>query len=119
MPATTSAAANPHSEFSSAWARCSVVSTAYHEHPSATTMSGSSANDTACTNGLAANDAARCSMRAHWAAKHNSATVATDRPTSTLDSRESMRTMRGISITGRTERKAHPATYTADSSNCR
>ena len=62
--------------------------------------------------------AVRCSSKAHWATKHNSATVATDRPTMTLDSRESTRTMRGMSYTGNTERNAQPNTYTADNSNC-
>src|SRR5215469_12443177 len=117
MPATASAAATPHSEFSSAWARCSVVSTAYQQHTWASAMSGTTANDTVCTNELLPTNAVRCSIRAHWAAKHNSATVATERPTSTLDSRESISTTRGMSITGRNERNAHPATYTPDNSS--
>src|SRR5262249_18716989 len=51
---------------------------------------------------------------AHWAAKDNSATVATLRPMMTLDSQVSKRHSRGMSYTGRTERNAHPKTYTPD-----
>jgi hypothetical protein len=50
------------------------------------------------------------SITAHWPTKHNSAHVATERPTMTLDTQESNIQMRGPSKTGNTERKAQPNT---------
>ena len=50
------------------------------------------------------------SIKAHWATKHNSAIVATERPTTTLESQVSKMTMRCTSYTGKAERKAHPDT---------
>ena len=49
-------------------------------------------------------------MIAHCAAKHSSATVATVRPTKTLESQVSNRQMRCTSARGRNERKAQPKT---------
>ncbi|MGT2440234.1 hypothetical protein ACU4GH_35765 [Bradyrhizobium betae] len=49
-------------------------------------------------------------MMAHCATKQSSATVATVRPTTTLDSQVSNRQMRCTSARGSTERNAQPNT---------
>ena len=51
-----------------------------------------------------------CRMIAHCAAKQISATVATDRPTTTLDSQVSNRQIRCTSARGRNDLKAQPKT---------
>src|SRR5215472_11724622 len=51
---------------------------------------------------------------AHCAAKQISATVATDRPTVTLDNQVSNKQIRWISARGRNDRNAQPKTYAAD-----
>ena len=63
---------------------------------------------------LPATAATSRSMSAHCAAKHNSATVATERPMMMLQNQVSRRHIRGTSNTGRIERYAQPNTYPAD-----
>ena len=84
--------------------------TAYQEQASATTITGTIAF---ATFRAASEFAAFANSRktiAHWTAKQISATVATDRPTKTLDSQVSNRQIRCTSARGRTERKAQPNT---------
>src|SRR5580704_15037333 len=97
----------------------SVVNTAYHEQPSATAIIGTTASEAPRTKRLPVTRALWTRKSAHWTAKQSSATVATDRPTATLDTQESVRTSRGMSKTGSTERKAHPKTYAAQNTSCR
>ena len=52
----------------------------------------------------------RCSSIAHCTAKQSSATVATERPTMTLDSQVSNRQIRCTSARGRNDLKAQPNT---------
>src|SRR6201999_1968879 len=52
-------------------------------------------------------------MTAHCAAKQTSATVATERPTATLDSQVSNRQIRCTSARGKNERNAQPNTKAA------
>ena len=54
----------------------------------------------------------------HWATKHSSAAVATERPISTLESQESIRPNRCTSARGMSERKPQPSTNTAESRSC-
>jgi len=91
-----------------------VVSTEYQEKTSAVAIVGSSQRDTVLTTALRES---RGSMRdisrnskAHCAAKHISAKVATLRPTSTLDRKLSTSTRRCTSNTGHSDRKPHPST---------
>src|SRR5262245_39221269 len=107
---TSSAAHRPHSVSSITWPRLLVVSTEYHEHVSATTISGTirRAADAPKPLPVACDDARNSS--AHCATKHNSATVATERPITTLASHESSITKRGTSNTGTNERYAQPIT---------
>ena len=74
-----------------------VVSTEYQEHVSATTMRGTSMTEVAMPTVLRAAREISFSSKAHWATKHSSATVATDRPTATPDSQWSNRQIRGTS----------------------
>jgi hypothetical protein len=87
-----------------------VVSTAYQEHISATTMSGTTTREAILPTTLPLAREVSRSITAHWPTNHNSAQVATERPTTTLDTQESNRQMRGPSNTGNTERKAQPNT---------
>ncbi len=81
-----------------------MVSTEYHEQVSATTINGTITRAAVRPSTLpVACDDARSSS-AHCATKHNSATVATERPTTTLASHESNSTRRGTSNTGTNER---------------
>ena len=58
-----------------------------------------------------------CRRTAHCATKAISATVATDRPTMTLDSQVSNRQIRCTSARGRNDLKAQPKTYAAQNSS--
>ena len=87
-----------------------VVSTEYQEHSSAIAIIGSSAREVATPKRLPASRAASRSSSAHCATKHSSATVATLRPTTTLDQKLSTITSRGTSYTGHHERHAQPRT---------
>src|SRR5262245_28498806 len=108
--ATSSAAHRPHSVSSITCPRLLVVSTEYQEQVSATTINGTitRAVDAPSTLPVACDDAR--SSSAHCATKHSSATVATERPITTLASHESTITSRGTSNTGTNERYAQPAT---------
>src|SRR5882762_1276932 len=97
MLTTTNAADSAQMEFSATCARFHVVSTAYQEHASAIAMSGTSATDTILATTLPVARAVSRSIKAHWPAKHNSARVATERPTMTLESQVSNRPRRGTS----------------------
>src|SRR5262245_28530610 len=95
-----------------------VVSTAYHEHSSATAISGTISRETTRTMGPPSASGVSRSKSAHWATKHSSAAVATERPTMTLENHVLKRTSRGMSNTGTAERNAQPNTYTAESTSC-
>src|SRR5260370_32751602 len=103
---TTNAALNPQIDSSTTWPRFDVVSTEYHEQTSATAISGTSVAATARTALLPAECAIARNHRVHCPTKHSSATVATERPTMTLQSQESKMQTRGTSNTRKTERKA-------------
>jgi len=60
-------------------------------------MSGTTANDATRPNVLRVAREISFKSNAHWATKHSSATVATDRPMMTLDSQWLNRQMRGTS----------------------
>jgi hypothetical protein len=87
-----------------------VVSTEYHEHTSATAISGTTASAANLPNVLPVAREVSRSITAHWAAKHSSAQVATVRPTSALDRKVLKRQRRWPSNTGSAERKAQPNT---------
>ena len=87
-----------------------MLSTEYQEQISATTISGTTASDTSLPTELPVEREVARSITAHWATKHSSAQVATERPTMTLDSQELNMQMRGTSNTGTAERKAQPNT---------
>jgi len=95
-----------------------VVSTAYHEQHSATAIIGTIIFDTVTAMRVPVLSPSSRSRMAHWAMKHSSAMVASERPTPTLDSHESSRQMRCTSARGNTERKPHTITNTADSASC-
>src|SRR5262252_2357826 len=106
---TSSAAHRPHSVSSTTWPRLLVVNTEYQEQLSATAINGTITRAAEVPNPLpVACDDARSSS-AHCATKHSSATVATERPITTLASHESTITSRGTSNTGMNERYAQPA----------
>ena len=92
------------------WPRFDVVSTEYQEQTSATAISGTTTRDVVRPTSLPVAREISRSIKAHWATKHNSAIVATERPTTTLESQVSKMTMRCTSYTGKAERKAHPDT---------
>src|SRR5438552_91124 len=117
MAATPRAPETPQSEFSKMWPRLDVVRTAVQEQISAVAMRGMMKRATTRATRLPVDCAVASSMTAHCAAKDSSAMVATDLPTSTLDNQVSNRPSRGMSYTGRTDRKAQPNTYTADRAN--
>src|SRR5262249_27615187 len=98
------AAASAQLEFSATCALFAVVSTAYQEQISAVAMIGTTIRDTVRANILSAAVAVAYNRKAHWAAKANSAMVATLLPTTTSDSPMSNRHSRGMSYTGTTER---------------
>src|SRR5579862_3476867 len=110
MLATSSVADRPQMDSSAIWPMLEVVSTEYQEHTSATAISGTTAREAKRPSGLPVAREASRSMMAHWAAKQSSAQVATERPTMTLDTHEFTSTRRGMSNTGKEERKAHPKT---------
>jgi hypothetical protein len=60
-------------------------------------MRGTSRSDTLLATTLPVDLAVAFSTRAHWLMKHNSATVATERPTATLDSQVSNKQSLGMS----------------------
>src|SRR3984885_4282693 len=97
---TSSATDSPQIDSSATWPRLDVVSTEYQEQTSAIAMSGTSASDTAVPSALCALPEISLSIKPHCPTKHSSATVATDRPTMTLDSQWSNRQMRGTSYPG-------------------
>ena len=57
-------------------------------------------------------------QKRHWATKHSSAAVATERPISTLESQESIRPNRCTSARGMSERNPQPSTNTPESRSC-
>jgi len=71
-----------------------VVSTAYHEKHSAIRISGTIAHAAFKVVSAPVIMPSRCRIIAHCAAKQISATVATDRPTTTLDSHVSNKQIR-------------------------
>src|SRR5689334_3313052 len=79
---------------SNTWPRLEVVSTEYQEQVSATTINGTMARDTRTAAALPTTCPTPRSSKAHCAAKHSSATVATERPTITVESHESTMTWR-------------------------
>jgi hypothetical protein len=93
-----------------AWARWLVVNTPYHEQHCAMRISGTIAHATVKAVSTPAIPPRWCRTMAHWAAKQTSATVATDRPTRTLDSQVSNRQIRCTSARGRNDLKAQPKT---------
>jgi hypothetical protein len=74
-----------------------VVSTEYQEHVSAITIRGTRASEVTLPTTLPAARELSRNISAHCATKHNSATVATERPIMTLDSQESTTQKRGTS----------------------
>ena len=101
---TLSTAAVPHSVSSTTWPMLRVVSTAYQELTSAMAISGTMACATHRLKRWPVVSAPPLNSSAHCAAKLSSAMVATVRPTSTLDAKESTMTTRGTSNTGRKDR---------------
>src|SRR5262245_8437071 len=97
MLAATSAADTPHSDSSITWPKFEVVRTEYHEHTSAITINGTTILATVLEKMLPVARAVSRVMSAHWQAKQSSAMVATDRPTSALDTQESKSPRRGTS----------------------
>ena len=97
-------------EFSMALPRKCLVSTAYQEKHSAITISGTITAAAFSVVSAPVMVPSCCRKIAHCAAKAISATVATLRPTVTLESQVSNRQMRWISARGRKERKAQPNT---------
>ena len=95
-----------------------MVRTPDQEHTSATATIGTRSHATATPNRDPTPRAAACSRSAHWAAKHSSAAVATERPINTLESQESIRPNRCTSARGMSERKPQPSTNTAESHSC-
>src|SRR4029077_6421431 len=98
------------SEFSRTLPKKLVVMTAYQEQPSASAISGTPALAMFFAVSELATLPGTDSTMAHCAAKQSSATVATERPTMTLESQVSNRQMRCTSARGSTERKAQPST---------
>src|SRR5687767_6178787 len=90
-PIPTARKATAHIEFSMAWASELVVNTPYQQQHCATTISGTIAQAAVNAMSAPAIPPSWLRTRAHCAAKQISATVATDRPTSTLDSQVSNR----------------------------
>src|SRR5438132_6531743 len=103
MLATSSAADRPQSASSNTCPRLDVVSTEYHEQSSAITISGSTVRETAFAVVHPVARAVCRNMSAHCATNASSASVATERPTMTLDSHVLKRQMRGTSNTGSAE----------------
>ena len=87
-----------------------MVSTAYQEKHSAITSNGTITSAMLSVVSAFVIAPSWFRMTAHCAAKQSSATVATERPTTTLDSQVSNRQMRCTSARGRIERKAQPNT---------
>jgi hypothetical protein len=110
MLATNNAADKPHKVSSKTCPRFDVVSTEYHEHISAITINGNTTYDVARAVMQPVSRDVWRNISAHCATKHNSATVATERPTTTLDSQVLTTTSRCTSNTGNTERNAQPNT---------
>jgi len=86
------------------------VSTEYQEQASAIRINGGTTFETAVPTPLPVARETSRSINAHGATKHNSATVATKRPTTMLESQLSNRQMRSTSWTGTTDLYAHPNT---------
>src|SRR6187402_40790 len=82
---TPRAPAAPHREFSKMCPRLEVVRTAVQEQISAVMIMGMISFDTMRAVALEVDSAVAWSITAHCAAKASSATVATDRPTMTLE----------------------------------
>src|SRR5579872_3145417 len=110
MLATNRLADSAQSDSSTTWPKFEVVSTEYHEQSSASAISGSSMRAALCVTTLSMMRPVSRNMSAHCATKHSSATVATERPTTTLEIQELNRHSRGTSNTGTAERKAQPKT---------
>ena len=87
-----------------------MVSTAYQEKHSASRISGTIALAAVRVVSAPAIQPSWFRMIAHCAAKQTSATVATERPTRTLESQVSNRQIRCTSARGRTDRNAQPNT---------
>ncbi len=87
-----------------------VVSTEYQEHASAIASIGTTILVTLWAKKFPVALAVSRNRKAHWQAKHSSATVATERPTMAVEIHESTRVMRGTSYTGRNDLNAQPNT---------
>ena len=87
-----------------------MVSTACHEKHSAIRISGTITQAMFMAVSAPVMAPSWCRIIAHCAAKQTSATVATERPTATLDSQVSNRQIRCTSARGSNERKAQPNT---------
>src|SRR5579862_8779418 len=94
---TSSPALRAQIDSSSTCPRFDVVSTEYHEQISATAMSGTTTTEVTLPAPLPVAREISRSSSAHCAAKHNSAKVATERPTMTLESQVSNRQKRCMS----------------------
>src|SRR5579872_6380255 len=90
-PMTMMRKPTPHMEFSIALQKNFLVRTAYHEKHSAIRIKGTIAQAAIKVVFAPVIVPSRCRIIAHWATKQTSATVATDRPTVTLDSHVSNR----------------------------
>ena len=87
-----------------------MVTTAYQEQHSASRISGTITLEMLRAVSDFAMPPSWRSTIAHWIAKQTSAMVATERPTSTLQSQVSNRQILWISARGSTDRKAQPKT---------
>ena len=87
-----------------------MVSTAYHEKHSAIRINGTITRAAFKVVSAPVIVPSWCRIIAHCAAKQISATVATVRPTTTLDSQVSNRQIRWTSARGSNDRKAQPKT---------
>src|ERR1700685_1160262 len=105
-----SAKVKVHSEFFTALPRKFVETTAYQEKHSARAISGTIILEMLFAVSECATLPSSRKTMAHWSAKQSSATVATERPISTLDSQVSNRQILCTSARGRIERKAQPKT---------
>src|SRR5207253_6569302 len=93
-PIATMRKANAHIEFSMALPQYFLVITAYHEKHSAMRINGTITHAVFKVVSAPVIVPSWCRIIAHCAAKQISATVATDRPTTTLDSHVSNKQMR-------------------------
>src|SRR5262245_53713382 len=101
-------------EFSKALLKDFLVRTACQEKHSATSIDGTISHAAHKVIPAPVIVASWCRIIAHCTAKQISATVATDRPTITLDSHVSNKQIRWTSARGRNDLNAQPKTYAAE-----